>query len=57
MWLMFRHRAGGEVIQNVLQLAREDGAIPEMVEKTYRAMIAAFIAAEHREHDNIWKTS
>lgn len=46
-----------EVIQNVLQLAREHGAIPEVVEKTYRAMIAAFIAAEHREHDNIWKKS
>jgi isochorismate pyruvate lyase len=29
-----------EVIQNVLQLAREHGAIPELVEKTYRAMIA-----------------
>lgn len=44
-----------EVIQNVVRLAREHGAIPDVVEKTYRAMIAAFIAAEHREHANIWK--
>lgn len=44
-----------EVIRNVLKLARECGALPDVVEKTYRAMIAAFIAAEHREHRDIWK--
>ena len=44
-----------EVIANVLKLAREYGALPDVVEKTYRAMIAAFIAAEHREHQEIWK--
>ena len=46
-----------EVIQKVLQLAREHGALPDVVEKTYRAMIAAFIAAEHTEHQAIWKKS
>jgi isochorismate pyruvate lyase len=46
-----------EVIQKVLQLAREHGAIPDVVEKTYRAMIAAFIAAEHAEHQTIWSKS
>lgn len=43
-----------EVIANVLKLAREHGALPDVVEKTYRAMIAAFIAAEHKEHEAIW---
>lgn len=45
-----------EVIRNVSKLAREYGALPEVVEKTYRAMIAAFIAAEHQEHQEIWKS-
>jgi isochorismate pyruvate lyase len=44
-----------EVIANVLKLAREYGALPDVVEKTYRAMIAAFIAAEHKEHAAIWR--
>jgi isochorismate pyruvate lyase len=44
-----------EVIRNVLKLAHEHGALPDVVEKTYRAMIAAFIAAEHHEHKEIWK--
>lgn len=44
-----------DVIRNVLKLASEHGAMPDVVEKTYRAMIAAFIAAEHREHQEIWK--
>ncbi len=45
-----------DVIRNVLKLAHEYGAMPDVVEKTYRAMIAAFIAAEHREHQEIWKS-
>jgi isochorismate pyruvate lyase len=44
-----------DVIQHVMRLAHEHGAIPDVVEKTYRAMIAAFIAAEHHEHGTIWK--
>ena len=40
-----------------VQLAREHGAMPDVVERTYRAMIAAFIAAEQREHQEIWKSS
>lgn len=44
-----------EVIANVVKLAREHGAMADVVEKTYRAMIAAFIAAEQREHQEIWK--
>ena len=39
-----------EVIAKVRRLAEENGAIPDVVEKTYRAMIAAFIAAETIEH-------
>ena len=39
-----------EVIRNVRRLAEEEGALPDVVEKTYRAMIAAFIAAELEEH-------
>ena len=39
-----------EVIRNVRRLAEEGGAIPSVVEATWRAMIAAFIAAEEAEH-------
>jgi isochorismate pyruvate lyase len=39
-----------EVIRNVRRLAEESGALPDVVEKTYRAMIAAFIEAELVEH-------
>ena len=45
-----------DVIRNALKLAREHGAMPDVVEKTYRAMIAAFIAAEQREHQEVWKS-
>jgi isochorismate pyruvate lyase len=43
-----------EVIRNVRRLAEESGALPDVVEKAYRAMIAAFIEAElleHRRHE------
>ncbi|WP_376096413.1 chorismate mutase [Roseomonas sp. CCTCC AB2023176] len=39
-----------QVVRNVLRLAAEHGAIPSVVEATWRAMIAAFIAAEAEEH-------
>ncbi len=39
-----------EVVRNVRRLAEQSGALPDVVEKTYRAMIAAFIAAEFEEH-------
>lgn len=39
-----------EVIGKVRRLAEEHGAIADVMEKTYRAMIAAFIAAELAEH-------
>ena len=39
-----------EVIGKVRRLAQEHGGLPDVVEKTYRAMIAAFIAAELVEH-------
>jgi isochorismate pyruvate lyase len=39
-----------EVIRNVRRLAEESGALPDVVEKAYRAMIAAFIEAELVEH-------
>jgi isochorismate pyruvate lyase len=39
-----------QVITNVRALAVAHGAIPSVVEATWRAMIAAFIAAEAEEH-------
>ncbi|SDW02066.1 isochorismate pyruvate lyase [Arthrobacter sp. yr096] len=42
-----------KVIAKVRDLAEESGAAPEVVERTYRAMIAAFIDLElsvHEEH-------
>jgi isochorismate pyruvate lyase len=52
----FKHRAEEvpapqrveQVIANVRALALNHGALPEVVERSYRAMIAAFIEAEHR---------
>ncbi|MGE5470989.1 MAG: chorismate mutase [Bacteroidota bacterium] len=38
------------VIERVRALAQETGADPAVVEATWRAMIAAFIAAEHAAH-------
>ena len=40
-----------QVIAQVRALAEVQGALPEVVERTYRAMIAAFIEAEMRH----WK--
>jgi len=40
-----------QVIGKVRSLAGERGADPELVERVYRAMIAAFIEAEQKEHD------
>ena len=37
-----------QVIDRVRSLAQRHGALPEVVERTYRTMIAAFIEAEHR---------
>ena len=37
-----------QVIAHVRALAEAHGALPEVVERTYRAMIAAFIEAEMR---------
>ena len=37
-----------QVIAQVRALAEAHGALPEVVERTYRAMIAAFIEAEMR---------
>jgi isochorismate pyruvate lyase len=37
-----------QVIAQVRALAANHGALPEVVERTYRAMIAAFIEAEMR---------
>lgn len=39
-----------QVIAKVRALAGEKGAEPEVVERVYRAMIAAFIEAEQKEH-------
>ena len=36
-----------DVITKVRELAADHGLVPEVAEKTYRAMIAAFIADEH----------
>ena len=41
------------VIQNVRRIAIETGALPDMVEETYRTLIAAFIKAEHAEHHRL----
>jgi isochorismate pyruvate lyase len=40
-----------QVIGKVRQLADEAGASPEVVERLYRAMIAAFIELEHAERE------
>jgi len=37
-----------QVVAHVRALAETHGALPEVVERTYRAMIAAFIEAEMR---------
>jgi isochorismate pyruvate lyase len=39
-----------QVLAKVRVLADQAGADPEVVERTYRAMIAAFIEAEQKEH-------
>jgi isochorismate pyruvate lyase len=39
-----------QVVRNVRALAAAHGAIPEVAEATWRAMIAAFIEAERAEH-------
>lgn len=39
-----------KVIGKVRSLAGERGGDPEVVERVYRAMIAAFIEAEQKEH-------
>lgn len=41
-----------KVIAKVRVLAEDAGASPEVVEQTYRAMIAAFIDLELTEHEN-----
>lgn len=46
-----------EVVRNVLRLASEHRAIPAVVEATWRAMIAAFIAAEAVEHRRLHPSS
>ena len=40
-----------QVIGKVRRLAEEAGASPEVVERLYRAMIAAFIELEHAERE------
>ena len=42
-----------QVIHKVRALADETGASPEVVEKVYRAMIAAFIEEELRTHADL----
>jgi len=44
------------VIQKVTGLATELGACPVVIERVYRAMIAAFIDAELNEHENTEKS-
>lgn len=39
-----------QVIGKVRGLASDRGADPDLVERVYRAMIAAFIEAEQKEH-------
>jgi len=39
-----------QVIGKVRALADQNGADPNVVERVYRAMIAAFIEAEQKEH-------
>ena len=41
------------VIQNVRRIAIETGALPDVVEETYRTLIAAFIKAEQAEHQRL----
>ncbi|QIK63320.1 chorismate mutase [Leucobacter viscericola] len=41
-----------QVIEKVRNLAEEAGASPEVVERTYRALIAAFIDLELDHHRN-----
>jgi len=41
-----------KVIDKVRALAEEAGAAPDVVERTYRAMIAAFIDLELTVHEN-----
>jgi isochorismate pyruvate lyase len=42
-----------QVIERVRGLAEEAGGSPEVVERLYRAMIAAFIDLEHTERNRI----
>ncbi|MGE6106411.1 chorismate mutase [Aeromonas sobria] len=46
-----------QVIAKVISLAQEQGANPEVVERVYRAMIAAFIDAELKEHSLLNRNS
>jgi isochorismate pyruvate lyase len=41
------------VIQNVRRISVETGAPPDVVEETYRTLIAAFIKAEQAEHQRL----
>jgi len=42
-----------EVIDKVRRLAEEQGAYPEVVESTFRAMMAGFIAREQQDHHDM----
>jgi isochorismate pyruvate lyase len=44
------------VITKVRALAADSGADPEVVERTYRAMIEAFIALELTVHDGLHRS-
>ena len=41
------------VIRNVRRIAVETGALPDVVEETYRTLIAAFIQAERTEYQRL----
>ena len=41
------------VIRNVRKIAVEIGALPDVVETTYRSLIAAFIQAERTEYQRL----
>jgi isochorismate pyruvate lyase len=46
-----------QVIDKVTSLAREIGGNPVVIERVYRAMIAAFIDAELVEHQSLVETA
>jgi isochorismate pyruvate lyase len=46
-----------KVVQKVRALAEQSGASPDVVESTYRAMIAAFIGLELTVHDDRRRSS